>query len=64
MQLEVVNIEDVYPDENNPRQKFEGIDELAESFDLNKKRPGEPFTPLILVRSSLTVSHGHNLKLQ
>lgn len=50
MQLEVVNIEDVYPDENNPRQKFEGIDELAESFDLNKERPGEPFTPPILVR--------------
>lgn len=50
MQLEVVNIEDVFPDENNPRQKFEGIDELAESFDLNKERPGEPFTPPILVR--------------
>lgn len=50
MQLEVINIEDVYPDENNPRQKFEGIDELAESFDLNKERPGEPFTPPILVR--------------
>lgn len=50
MQLEIVNIEDVYPDENNPRQKFEGIDELAESFDLNKERPGEPFTPPILVR--------------
>lgn len=44
MQLEVVNIEDVYPDENNPRKKFEGIDELAESFDLKKERPGEPFT--------------------
>lgn len=50
MQLEVVNIEDVYPDENNPRQKFDGIDELAESFELNKERPGEPFTPPILVR--------------
>lgn len=49
MQLEVVNIEDVYPDENNPRQKFDGIDELAESFELNKERPGEPFTPPILV---------------
>lgn len=50
MQLEVVNIEDVYPDENNPRQKFDGIDELAESFELNKEHPGEPFTPPILVR--------------
>lgn len=50
MKTEIVNIEDVYPDENNPRQKFVGIDELAESFDLNKERPGEPFTPPILVR--------------
>lgn len=50
MQLEKVNIEDVYPDKNNPRQKFEGIPELAESFDLNSERPGEPFTPPILVR--------------
>lgn len=50
MQLQVVNIDDVYPDVNNPRQKFEGIEELAASFDLNQERPGEPFTPPILVR--------------
>lgn len=50
MQLEVVNIEDVYPDENNPRKTFEGIEDLAKSFDLNIERPGEPFTPPILVR--------------
>lgn len=50
MQLLEVNIDDVYPDENNPRKKFEGIDELAASFDLNAERPGEPFTPPILVQ--------------
>lgn len=50
MQLEVVNIDDVYPNENNPRKKFEGIPELAESFELNQERPGEPFIPPILVR--------------
>lgn len=50
MNLEVVNIDDVYPNENNPRKKFEGINELAESFDLNTERPGEPFIPPILVR--------------
>lgn len=50
MQLEVVNIEDVYPDENNPRKTFEGIAELAESFDLNGERPGEPVIPPILVK--------------
>ena len=50
MQLEVVNIEDVYPDENNPRQKFEDIKELAESFSRNEERPGEPDDPPIVVR--------------
>lgn len=50
MNLEVVNIDDVYPNENNPRKNFEGIKELAESFDLNQERPGEPFIPPILVR--------------
>lgn len=50
MQLIEVNIDDVYPDENNPRKKFEGIDELAASFDLNAERPGEPITPPILVQ--------------
>lgn len=50
MQLEVVSIDDVYPSENNPRKKFEDIPQLAESFDLNQERPGEPFIPPILVR--------------
>lgn len=50
MNLEVVSIDDVYPNENNPRKKFEGIKELSDSFDLNQERPGEPFIPPILVR--------------
>lgn len=50
MRTEVVNVEDVYPDENNPRRRFDGIAELAESFSLNEERPGEPFVPPILVR--------------
>ena len=50
MNLEVVNIDDVYHNENNPRKNFEGIKELAESFDLNQERLGEPFIPPILVR--------------
>lgn len=50
MRLELVNIADVYADENNPREKFEGIDEMAASFDLNTERPGEPFTPPIVVK--------------
>lgn len=51
MQLQVVNIEDVYPDPNNPRKTFEGIEELADSFALNSERPGEPVIPPILVRN-------------
>lgn len=50
MRTEVVSIEDVYPDENNPRKTFDGIRELAESFSLNSERPGEPFTPPLLIR--------------
>lgn len=50
MELAVVRTEDVYPDESNPRQDFGDIDALAESFDLNPERPGEPFTPPLLVR--------------
>ncbi|MBQ9001112.1 MAG: ParB N-terminal domain-containing protein [Eggerthellaceae bacterium] len=50
MELIVVRTEDVYPDENNPRTDFSGTEELAESFQLNKSRPGEPFQPPQLVR--------------
>lgn len=50
MELMVVRTEDVYPDENNPRTDFSGTEELAESFQLNKSRPGEPFQPPQLVR--------------
>lgn len=50
MELMVVRTEDVYPDENNPRQDFSGTEELAESFWLNPERPGEPFQPPLLVR--------------
>ena len=50
MKLELVKTADVYADENNPRQHFDGIDEMAASFDLNEERPGEPFTPPIVVR--------------
>lgn len=50
MELITVKMEDVYPDESNPREDFGDIAALAESFDLNPERPGEPFTPPILVR--------------
>ena len=50
MELVVVKTEDVYPDENNPREDFSGTEELAETFWLNPERPGEPFQPPLLVR--------------
>ncbi len=50
MKLEVIKMADVYADANNPRRKFDGIPELAASFEYNAERPGEPFTPPIVVR--------------
>lgn len=45
MKLEVVGISDVFPNPNNPRKKFEGIDELAASFV-----DGEPLQPICVVQ--------------
>ena len=50
MEVKRVKLGDVFPDENNPREEFSGIEEMAESFKLNAERPGEPFIPPILVR--------------
>ncbi len=50
MELLRVKMEDVFPDESNPRRDFGDLEALAESFTLNRERPGEPFTPPILVR--------------
>lgn len=45
MKLEKINLVDVFPNPKNPRQKFDGIEELAESFE-----GGEPFTPIAVVK--------------
>lgn len=50
MQLEIIDIEDVYPDMNNPRRNMGDITALAESMSVNTLRPGEPWTPIIVVR--------------
>lgn len=50
IKLERIKLSDVVPDENNPRKKFEGLKELAASFDANGDRPGEPFVPISVVR--------------
>lgn len=47
MQLETVNIEDVFPNPNNPRQKFENLDVLIDQFSVNG---GQPYDPLLLLR--------------
>ncbi|MEG2932742.1 MAG: ParB/RepB/Spo0J family partition protein [Gordonibacter sp.] len=47
---EKVSIEDVYPDDNNPRRDFGDLEALASGFAINADRPGEPFTPPLLVR--------------
>lgn len=45
MKLEKINLVDIFPNQKNPRQKFDGIEELAESFE-----NGEPFTPIAVAK--------------
>ena len=45
MKLETIPLSDIFPNEKNPRTHFEGIDELAASFE-----NGEPFTPITVVQ--------------
>lgn len=50
MELIQVKTCDVYPDGNNPRTDFGDLEALADTFDLNRTRPGEPVEPPQLVR--------------
>lgn len=50
MELRTVDVEDVYPDEKNPRKDFGDIAALAESCMLNAINPGEPVNPIVVVR--------------
>lgn len=49
MELREINVEDVYPDEKNPRKDFGDIEALAESCMLNAVNPGEPVNPIVVV---------------
>lgn len=49
MELREISVEDVYPDENNPRKDFGDIAALAESCMLNAVNPGEPVNPIVVV---------------
>lgn len=51
MELKRIPLEDVYPDEANPRSKesMGDIAALAESFALNALNPGEPVNPIVVV---------------
>ena len=50
MELRTIYLGDVRPDPNNPREDFGDIHALADSFALNPVNPGEPFTPIIVVK--------------
>lgn len=50
MQLIKIPIEDIYPDDKNPRKDFGDIKALAESFELNTLNPGEPVNPIVVVQ--------------
>ena len=49
MELREIPVEDVYPDEKNPRKDFGDIAALAESCMLNAISPGEPVNPIVVV---------------
>ena len=49
MELREVSVEDVFPDEKNPRKDFGDIAALAESCMLNALNPGEPVNPIVVV---------------
>lgn len=49
MELREIELEDVYPDEKNPRKDFGNIAALAESCMLNAINPGEPVNPIVVV---------------
>lgn len=52
MELTRISLDDVYPDEANPRSKesMGDIGALADSFGLNAVNPGEPVNPIVVVR--------------
>lgn len=50
MELKRVRIDQIFPDENNPRKEFRGIEELARSLMANEADPGQPINPIVTVR--------------
>lgn len=50
MELMEIPVEDIHPDEKNPRKDFGDIAALAESCMLNALNPGEPVNPIVVVR--------------
>lgn len=61
MKQERIAVADMLPDKKNPRKKFEGIKELADSFAITPGRPGEPFNPPIVVQdgTKYRIVEGH-----
>lgn len=49
MELKRISIESIQPDPNNPRSDFGDLKAFAETFKLNRERPGEPYIPPIVV---------------
>ena len=45
-----IPLRDIRPDPNNPRKDFGDLDALAATFEANAADPGEPFTPIRVVR--------------
>ena len=50
MELKVIPLSSIVPDEKNPRKDFGDVKAMAETFRLNSLNPGEPVNPIVTVR--------------
>lgn len=49
MELKEIGLALMWPDPNNPRRDFGDLDAMADTFELNTLRPGEPVNPPVVV---------------
>ncbi len=45
MELKEIGLALMWPDPNNPRKDFGDLGAMADTFELNALRPGEPVNP-------------------
>lgn len=49
MELKQIKMQDIVPDENNPRRDFGDLHALARTFEANTYAPGQPYNAIVVV---------------